>query len=260
MRQWSTLHPEFSYLPRKFKIAVTGSPDDRAAVRVHDIGLRMWRERGRRDRLRGDRGRRPRPHADDRQDAARVPAAATSCSPTSRRSCASTTATAGATTSTRRGSRSWSTRSAPRRFARRSRPSRPRSRTARWSCPRRESSAIAPPFRAAGLRRSADRRAAVEGLRLDDRDFALWLHPTWRRTSMPGYAHRHRLAEAHRRHAGRCQRRQMDGVADLADALQLRRDPGHPRAEPGLPHVARAICPRCGARSDGSASPTPTSA
>jgi sulfite reductase (NADPH) hemoprotein beta-component len=42
IRQWSTLHPEFSFLPRKFKIAVTGSPNDRAAVRVHDIGLRLW--------------------------------------------------------------------------------------------------------------------------------------------------------------------------------------------------------------------------
>ncbi len=39
VRQWSTLHPEFSFLPRKFKIAVTGSPRDRAAARVHDIGL-----------------------------------------------------------------------------------------------------------------------------------------------------------------------------------------------------------------------------
>ncbi len=43
IRQWSSLHPEFSFLPRKFKIAVTGSPNDRAAVRVHDIGLRMHR-------------------------------------------------------------------------------------------------------------------------------------------------------------------------------------------------------------------------
>jgi len=43
IRQWSSLHPEFSFLPRKFKIAVTGSPNDRAAVRVHDIGLRMLR-------------------------------------------------------------------------------------------------------------------------------------------------------------------------------------------------------------------------
>jgi sulfite reductase (NADPH) hemoprotein beta-component len=41
IRQWSTFHPEFSFLPRKFKIAVTGSPQDRAAVKVHDIGLRL---------------------------------------------------------------------------------------------------------------------------------------------------------------------------------------------------------------------------
>ncbi|MDY0882881.1 nitrite/sulfite reductase [Dongia soli] len=41
IRQWSTLHPEFAFLPRKFKIAVTGAPTDRAAIRVHDIGLRM---------------------------------------------------------------------------------------------------------------------------------------------------------------------------------------------------------------------------
>ena len=39
LRQWSSLHPEFSYLPRKFKIAVTGAPNDRAAIRFHDIGL-----------------------------------------------------------------------------------------------------------------------------------------------------------------------------------------------------------------------------
>ena len=41
LRQWSTLHPEFSFLPRKFKIAITGAPQDRAAVKIHDIGLRM---------------------------------------------------------------------------------------------------------------------------------------------------------------------------------------------------------------------------
>ena len=41
MRQWSTDHPEFLYLPRKFKIAITGSPNDRAVTRAHDIGLRM---------------------------------------------------------------------------------------------------------------------------------------------------------------------------------------------------------------------------
>ena len=41
IRQWSTLHPEFNWLPRKFKIAVTGALSDRAAVQVHDIGLRI---------------------------------------------------------------------------------------------------------------------------------------------------------------------------------------------------------------------------
>ena len=46
LRQWSTLHPEFSYLPRKFKIAVTGATTDRAATRVHDIGLRLVRGDG----------------------------------------------------------------------------------------------------------------------------------------------------------------------------------------------------------------------
>jgi sulfite reductase (NADPH) hemoprotein beta-component len=41
LRQWSSIHPEFSYLPRKFKIAVTGSQTDRAAIQVHDIGLQL---------------------------------------------------------------------------------------------------------------------------------------------------------------------------------------------------------------------------
>ena len=63
LRQWSTLHPEFSFLPRKFKIAVSGSQADRAAIMVHDIGIQI---------VRNDQGevgyrvlcrRRARPHA-----------------------------------------------------------------------------------------------------------------------------------------------------------------------------------------------------
>ena len=46
IRQWSTDHPEFQFLPRKFKIAVTGSPNDRAVTRAHDIGLRMTEQNG----------------------------------------------------------------------------------------------------------------------------------------------------------------------------------------------------------------------
>src|SRR3978361_1047350 len=41
LRQWSTLHPEFASLPRKFKIAVAGAAEDRAAIAWHDIGLQL---------------------------------------------------------------------------------------------------------------------------------------------------------------------------------------------------------------------------
>ncbi|MES2816927.1 MAG: nitrite/sulfite reductase [Pseudomonadota bacterium] len=44
LRQWSTDHPEFQFLPRKFKIAITGAPNDRAVTKAHDIGLRMVRD------------------------------------------------------------------------------------------------------------------------------------------------------------------------------------------------------------------------
>jgi sulfite reductase (NADPH) hemoprotein beta-component len=50
LRQWSSQHPEFSFLPRKFKIAVNGSPNDRAAIQAHDIGLQIVRD------ARGDLG------------------------------------------------------------------------------------------------------------------------------------------------------------------------------------------------------------
>ena len=43
LRQYTTLHPEFSFLPRKFKIAITAADHDRAAIKIHDIGLRMHR-------------------------------------------------------------------------------------------------------------------------------------------------------------------------------------------------------------------------
>ncbi len=48
IRQWSTDHPEFQFLPRKFKVAVTGSENDRAVIRAHDIGLRIVEQNGER--------------------------------------------------------------------------------------------------------------------------------------------------------------------------------------------------------------------
>jgi len=46
IRQWSTSHPEFDWLPRKFKIAITGARQDRAAIAVHDIGLKVYEDGG----------------------------------------------------------------------------------------------------------------------------------------------------------------------------------------------------------------------
>jgi len=46
IRQWSTDHAEFQFLPRKFKIAITGAPEDRAAIRFHDVGLQLVEEAG----------------------------------------------------------------------------------------------------------------------------------------------------------------------------------------------------------------------
>ncbi len=63
LRQWSTFHPEFSFLPRKFKIAVTGAPNDRAAIQLHDIGIALVRneagETGYRIYAGGGQGRTP---------------------------------------------------------------------------------------------------------------------------------------------------------------------------------------------------------
>ena len=63
IRQWSTLHPEFNWLPRKFKIAVTGAKNDRAAIQLHDIGLRLFHDNTGQTRVRvyvgGGMGRTP---------------------------------------------------------------------------------------------------------------------------------------------------------------------------------------------------------
>ena len=107
MRQWSTLHPELAFLPRKFKIAITGAHEDRAATAWHDVGLHMVvnasGETGFKVLVGGGMGR--------------TPIVATTIRDflpwnqilnTSRRSCGPTTALAAATISTRRVSRFWS--------------------------------------------------------------------------------------------------------------------------------------------------------
>ena len=66
LRQWSTLHPEFAFLPRKFKIAVTGAREDRAAIAWHDIGLQLLKNAAGEVGFKVLRRRRHGPHAGDR--------------------------------------------------------------------------------------------------------------------------------------------------------------------------------------------------
>jgi len=106
IRQWSTFHPEFSWLPRKFKIAVNGARADRVAVAMHDIGLHAARAADGQIGFQvlvavasgARRSSRPR-YA--------ISSPGSTCSPTSKPSCGSITATAGATTSTKPASRFW---------------------------------------------------------------------------------------------------------------------------------------------------------
>ncbi len=104
VRQWSSDHPEFAFLPRKFKIAVTGSRVDRAVTRAHDIGLRTIRneagETGFEVIVGGGLGRTPVIGTVIRDSSRNR----TSCL-ISRRSCMCTTRSGDATTNTRHGSR-----------------------------------------------------------------------------------------------------------------------------------------------------------
>ena len=119
IRQWSSLHPEFVFLPRKFKIAVSGSAArPRRAASIHDMAVEIVQNDEGRDRLSTC-------WSAAAWDARPISAmsigefvdARPTSSPIWKRCCASTTSTDGATTSTRRASRSWSTHSAPRKCA-----------------------------------------------------------------------------------------------------------------------------------------------
>ncbi len=108
IRQWSTFHPEFAHLPRKFKIAVNGAVEDRAAILVHDIGISIVKneagETGFAIYVGGGLGRTPsvgaliKPWLEKNSI----------CCLISTPYCACITAMAGAITNTKRGSRFWS--------------------------------------------------------------------------------------------------------------------------------------------------------
>ena len=111
MRQWSTLHPEFSFLPRKFKIDISGAKEDRAAIGWHDVGLQLLRntegELGVKVLVGGVMGRTGRAAPRCWRRLSATSCRNRICSPISRRRCASIIAPAGATTFTRPASRFW---------------------------------------------------------------------------------------------------------------------------------------------------------
>ena len=82
LRQWSSAPSGILFLPRKFKIAVTGAERDRAAIQFHDIGLQVKRNAERRARLRRLCRRRAGPHADDRPRRSATSCPRRTCSPT----------------------------------------------------------------------------------------------------------------------------------------------------------------------------------
>ena len=115
LRQWSTDHPEFQFMPRKFKIAITGSPNDRAVTKAHDIGLRMLErdgERGFEVVVGGGLGRTPMIGKVINSSCLKL-----ICCPTSKRLCLFGTRLAAATTNIRRVSRSRCTNTASTKFA-----------------------------------------------------------------------------------------------------------------------------------------------
>lgn len=106
LRQWSTFIPEFAFLPRKFKIAISATREDRAVTQLHDIGVYAYQGADGQTLLRiwpAAAWAAPRSWVRSSRKTCR----GSTCCRTSRRPSACTTAMAAATTSTRRASRSW---------------------------------------------------------------------------------------------------------------------------------------------------------
>ncbi len=217
IRQWSTLHPEFSFLPRKFKIAVTGAPHDRAAIKTHDIGIGHGAERGRRDRLRGLRRRRPGPHADGRQAHPRLPAEAASAVLSG--SDPARLQHAGSARQHLQGAHQdpgqyGRDRGLHRRWSRRNGSS---SRTARSTCPRPKSRASRLTSRRPPMSDLGDDDPVFFEKRLTDPAFARWLRTSLHPHKVPGYAIVTISLKPEGGIPGDASAEQMEAVADLAD-------------------------------------------
>ena len=239
LRQWSSVHPEFTFLPRKFKIAVTGAPKDRAAIQVHDIGYQIVRneqgEIGFAVYVGGGQGRTPMvaskirdflPVGDlfayseailrvynlegrrDNKYKARIKILV------HEKGAATIRAAVEAEFAARRERRC-------------------------SNCRRPKSRASAPISRRPILTPRAPTRPLVERAAHRTSDFAAFLATNVARHKVPGYAHRDDFAEADRRHSGRCDRR-ADGSRRRSRRSAIGQDEIRVSHEQNLvlPHVA----------------------
>ena len=256
IRQWSTFHPEFTYLPRKFKIAVTGAARDRAASQLHDIGVHIVRGASGRAGLRDPGGRRPRPHAGHRPGGAGVPAPRAPA--VLSRGDPARLQPRGPARQHPQGTHQdpGEVRSASRSFGGASRPNGSRSRTAAPRTPMERSSGCAassPRLPTAALARYGDPAAG------QDAAFRAWYRYNTQRSQGARLPHRVHLAEEARRGAGRCDRRADGADRGSRRPLQLRRSAGHAHAESGARRRRAGQDPRAVAgarRRPGSRRPT----
>ena len=243
VRQWSTMNPEFAFLPRKFKIAVTGATADRtAALRARHRraggARRAWR--GRLPRL---RRRRSGPHADDRARDPRVPAGRRAPQLFRRDPArlqpprAARQQIQGADQDHREGNDSGGVHP-PGRSRMGARARRPRHR-ARGEIARLAAFFIDPPYRDFA-RDSVAYRAAIA----DSRPFSRWAERNVQPAQAQGLRDRHAVAQAHRNAARRRDRRATGSDRGSGRALQLRRGPRHARAEPRARRRAAERSPR----------------
>ena len=232
IRQWSTLHPEFSFLPRKFKIAITGAPNDRAAGRVHDIGLQIRRneagEVGFEVVVGGGQGRTPiigptiRDFLPKQHLLSYLEAILRVYNQLGRRD-----------NSTRRVSRSWCTRPARKSSPAWSRRSGSTFKGRRWRCRQEEIARIEAYFAPPAFETLDRVQPDFEAKRFEDRAFAAWVRTNVAAHKQPGYAIVTISLKPIGGVPGDATAEQMDAGRRSGRALQLRRNPGQPRAEPG---------------------------
>ena len=231
LRQWSSMHPEFSYLPRKFKIAVTGAERDRAAIQVHDIGLHLKKnaagELGFAVYVGGGQGRTPMVAKKIREFLPEEDLLSY------------TTAILRVYNLYGRRDNKYKARikilvheTGAEESPARSRPNGRRSRTPSSSCRKRTSAPSTPISRRRSWRAAGRRRGGAAGAARFQKLLRM-ARPERRHAPASRLRGGDDLAEAHRRGAGR-RHRQPDGSGRRhRREILLRRDPRQPRAEPG---------------------------